>query len=55
MQRVGRPVDLVDRAAGRHQCLGKHLPAEDPPRADVVVLPAIDVQLERLEVEKRDE
>ena len=55
VQRVRVAVGIVDRALGRDQRLGQHLSAEDPPRADVAILAAIDVPLDRFEIEKGDQ
>ena len=45
----------LDRAARRDQRLREDLPTEDAPRAEVAVLPAVDIDLERLEVEQGEE
>ena len=55
MQRVCRPVLGFDGPARRHERLGEHLSPEDPARADIPVLPAVDVPLDRLEVEEIDQ
>src|SRR5690606_31953036 len=51
---VGDPLGL-DGAGRRREGLREDLPAEDPPRADVPVLPPEDVFLDPFEVEEGEE
>src|SRR5690606_38421106 len=46
---------VLDRAARGDERLGEHLSTEDAAGADVPVLPAVDVVLDRLEVQQLQE
>jgi hypothetical protein len=51
MERV-RLARCVDGAARRDECLREHLPSEHSARADVAIPTAVDVDLERLQIEE---